>query len=319
MKFDAFISYRRKSGFEIAQLIRDRLKEKGISCFLDLEHDRAETTDEKLYTAISNSSNFILILSKKALNRCVKKDDWVRKEILEAVRLGKSIIPIEYPDFTWPKKLNRALPEQIARLEAQHRVPFSQDYFPYMIDKILSCMTDIEIKPVNPKKSSLYVETSRFILDNARDNDALISIDMAFHAGSEWMRNTDMVASLSELQKEGCTVRVIINSAEAAERVCKHMRQPMKKYVKFEQNISDWVEMAKLYPHCIQLRVLDVPLLHRLYIVRGKDGGQANVKYYSYGNYTPEKDFRLSFESPDPEYQLYADEFEYLWGIATPI
>lgn len=34
---------------------------------------------------------------------------------------------------------------------------------------------------------------------------------------------------------------------------------------------------------------------------------------YSYGNDSPNKDFRMIFEYGTPEYQLYSDEFEYLW------
>ena len=35
--YDAFISYRRENGFLMAQVIYDRLKERGIQCFFDLE------------------------------------------------------------------------------------------------------------------------------------------------------------------------------------------------------------------------------------------------------------------------------------------
>lgn len=320
MKYDAFISYRRKTSFAMARLIRDQLIERALHCFLDLKEDCAGEFDERIPNAVRSSSNFILILSKDALNGCVNEDDWMRREILAAFEGGCTIIPILCPDFTWPEELNPLLPPEVRRIETLQGVFPSPEYFDSAIDKLVSYMTGV--KPINPKtekKVSLYVESSRFILEKLGSVEDFVSVDMAFHAGSEWHRNTDMVDTLSRLYQMGCRLRVIINSPEAVEEVCRHMRQPMKKYVKFENNVSDWLDFAREYPDYIQVRVLDVPLLHRLYIVRGEHGGSANVKYYSYGNYTPEKDFRLTFDSPDPEYALYAGEFEYLWSIAKEI
>ena len=314
MEYDVFISYRRKNGFEMAQLICDRLTEKGLKCFLDLEEMRAGKFDEKIIDSINNSSNFILVLPRYALDRCVNEDDWVRKEIVAAT--GKcTIIPILYPNFSWPKKLYKDLPEEITSLERQQGVPLSREYFSAMIDKIISYMTDVEVH--TNKKENLYVESSKFIMEKVKSTENVLSVDMAFHAGSEWRRNTEMVNVLSTLYSMGIKMRVIINSPKAAEEVCGHMRQPFKKYVKFESNVEEWTELAKEYPDKIELRVLDIPLLHRLYIVRGENSGSANVKYYSYGNYKPENDFRLTFNSPDDEYTLYKEEFEYLWNIAN--
>ena len=97
--YDAFISYRRENGFLMAQVIYDRLKERGIQCFFDLEELRSGKFDEKILVAIREAHTFILILPKDALNRCVNEDDWVRREIIEAVRCDKVIIPIMYDGF----------------------------------------------------------------------------------------------------------------------------------------------------------------------------------------------------------------------------
>lgn len=114
---DAFISYRREGGYLMAQLLRSALKDKGVYCYLDLEEDRSGQFDERLLDAIRDSSNFILILTKGTLDRCVNKDDWVRREIVEAVASDKNIIPVMYPDFVWPKELNERFPKEVLILE----------------------------------------------------------------------------------------------------------------------------------------------------------------------------------------------------------
>lgn len=72
--------------------------------------------------------------------------------------------------------------------------------------------------------------------------------------------------------------------------------------------------MSQDFPKYISVKTPEVPLLHRLYIVRGKDDGAVNVKFYTYGNYIPDKDFRMVFKSGTREYKLYSDEFDYLWS-----
>ena len=92
MKYNAFISYRRENGFLMAQIIHDKLAEKGITSFLDLEELRSGKFNEKLYEAIGNSNNFILILPKGALDRCTSSEDWVRKEIIAAIEMKKTVM-----------------------------------------------------------------------------------------------------------------------------------------------------------------------------------------------------------------------------------
>ena len=98
--------------------------------------------------------------------------------------------------------------------------------------------------------------------------------------------------------------------------ITRSMTQPLKKYRSYEECLSDWYELAVSYLDIVELRVPKVPLLHRIYLIRGNMSGAVNIKYYTYGNYTPDKDFRLMFEAGSPEYELYSEEFEYLWKNA---
>lgn len=118
---DAFISYRHDGGYLMPQLLRSALKDKGIHCYLDLEEDRSGQFDERLLDAIRDSSNFILILTKGTLDRCINADNWVRHEIVEAVKSNKNIIPVMYPDFVLPKELNEQFPEEVLILEKKTR------------------------------------------------------------------------------------------------------------------------------------------------------------------------------------------------------
>lgn len=57
--------------------------------------------DQHLYENVANAKDFILIIANKTLENCSNPDDWVLKEILEAQKLKKNIVPILHDDATW--------------------------------------------------------------------------------------------------------------------------------------------------------------------------------------------------------------------------
>lgn len=104
-KYDVFISYRRHGGYETAQAVKAHLEQKGYRVFLDVETLRSGLFDEKLYQAIEQSVNFVVILNAGSLERCFQKDDWVYKEITHALKTERNIIPIMLTGFVWPKEI----------------------------------------------------------------------------------------------------------------------------------------------------------------------------------------------------------------------
>ena len=154
MKTDAFISYRREGGFLMAQLLRELLKNRGINCYLDLEEEHSGQFDVRLVEAIDSASNFLLVLTKDALDRCVDPEDWVRREIVEAANRGKNIIPVRYPDFEWPRELNNKLPEEVRFLENEQGVILRQEYLQASIEKIVNTFM-VDVKK-SEKEDSLY-------------------------------------------------------------------------------------------------------------------------------------------------------------------
>ncbi|MFH0794101.1 MAG: hypothetical protein V2A74_08730 [bacterium] len=50
-------------------------------------------------------SNFLVVLSVGALERCAQKGDWLRREIACALNLNKNILPVLLPGFKFPQEL----------------------------------------------------------------------------------------------------------------------------------------------------------------------------------------------------------------------
>lgn len=319
MKYDAFISYRRENSFLMAQIIHDKLAEKGITSFLDLEELRSGKFNEKLYEAIDNSENFILILPKDALDRCSSTEDWVRKEILEAIEKKKTIIPVLCDGFDWPRDKYSDMPEEICSLENYNAVKSTQDYLSAMIDRLISFMSGVNNKRIllgTMKESSEFVSTEEYFGNAFKNVENVESIDMAFHGGTEWFTSIEKTDLLHDLVEAGVRIRILLNFPNVSEKIAQHMRHKRKKYMSFSECIARWAEFEEEYPDDVEIRMVDIPLLHRYYSVYMKDTKQdtVNIKYYTYANSRPDKNYQPIFYRESDYFRLYRDEFEYLWN-----
>jgi TolA-binding protein len=107
--YDIFISYRRDGGFETASLVAEKLRNAGYSVFFDLESLRAGKFNEQLFRVIENCKDFVIVLPKDGLDRCVNESDWVRLEIIHAMKHGKNIIPVMLSGFQWSEAMPAGL------------------------------------------------------------------------------------------------------------------------------------------------------------------------------------------------------------------
>ena len=151
MAYDVFISYRRDGGDTMARLLYDRLTAEGFSPFLDIEQMRSGRFNHQLYERIAECRHFLLILSPGALDRCRNEDDWVRLEILEALRLKKNIVPFMLRGFEFPRAdpplarllpFHKPMPAQLLEIATFQGVAASQEYFDSTLDKLVKLLRD---------------------------------------------------------------------------------------------------------------------------------------------------------------------------------
>jgi len=145
---DVFISYRRLGGGDFCGRLFDRLIGEHYSAFYDKESLKLGKFNEQIYKRIEKSNNFIVILPKGGLDRCVNDDDWVRKEIRKAIELKKNIIPIFLKDFVFPE----ILPDDIAPLKDYQGIIYDSTISKF--DEMFSTLTSYL---VDENKKSLLV------------------------------------------------------------------------------------------------------------------------------------------------------------------
>ena len=125
-RYDIFISYRREDGSVAARSLYDRLKRDGYNVFLDVASMTRCEFDKQIKGTIEACKDFILILSKKALNETTNQEDWVREELAYAIEKGKNIIPVFLPDF---ENFPQNLPSGISAIRTINGLTYNHTYF----------------------------------------------------------------------------------------------------------------------------------------------------------------------------------------------
>lgn len=132
MSHQVFISYRNDLGSNFARLLYERLQRDGYSVFFDIESMQNGKFNCQIVEEIEGCNDFLLVLSKGALDRCTNENDWLRKEIEYAIICEKKIIPILGCGFSFPE----FLPESISQIKYYHGVHENNEYFDAVIDRI---------------------------------------------------------------------------------------------------------------------------------------------------------------------------------------
>jgi class 3 adenylate cyclase/putative methionine-R-sulfoxide reductase with GAF domain len=130
---DVFFSYRREGGSHVARSIQQALKD-GYSIFLDVDRLGVGHFDTALLRMIESAPNFVVFLTKGSLDRCHLPDDWLRKEIIHALKTQRNVVPVRMPDFEFPPP--HLLPDEMRELTLFDAVEYNHIWFNPMIEKI---------------------------------------------------------------------------------------------------------------------------------------------------------------------------------------
>jgi tetratricopeptide (TPR) repeat protein len=96
-----FISYRRDVSSFIARAIFMDLRANGYDVFMDVESIDSGAFDTVILNQIAARAHFVLILTPGSVERCVEKDDWLRREIETAIKLKRNIVPLLVNNFSF--------------------------------------------------------------------------------------------------------------------------------------------------------------------------------------------------------------------------
>lgn len=155
-----FVSYRRTdllgntSGTDVARTIKQHLEISGYKnqVFFDYSEISDDEFGNVILSEIRKCKVFILVLTHDTMQRCVNEDDWVRREILEAVKHNKKIIPIEVDDL-----FNGYPIDMISELDIIKRLQHSKVHMDSSFENDMNVIIEKRIIPIiKPNKTFNY-------------------------------------------------------------------------------------------------------------------------------------------------------------------
>ena len=163
------------------------------------------------------------------------------------------------------------------------------------------------------------VKTLEFFRDNLKITgiELPVEVNMAFYNGPKWVEPGDSFDIITSSLNNGVTWRVLINTVEVANT-----------FSEYDSNIvrEKWKELSRKYPHELLVRECDIPFLHiyhsiKLFNEETKEyEGKSHIKFFAYdknGVLIPSGD--EAYEKDSEGYQIYDNEFEYLWENSKEI
>lgn len=183
---NAFISYRRETGYAWAKLVWDALDDHGVDVFLDLESLRgAGTFDLKILNQIAGRPYFVLILTQGSLERCPNEGDWLWREIEHAVETDRVVVPMVVAPFSFDEA-DEFLPARAAGvLRGSNGLQVVPDYFDAAIERLI----DDRLVPTEISVDELSDDDHAFAGEAlARANeldDSTVALRRAIFAGAD--------------------------------------------------------------------------------------------------------------------------------------
>jgi hypothetical protein len=133
-EYDVFISYRRRGGAELAQLVCKSLEKRGYHPFMDVRELQAGPFAESLVKMIEQVPDVVVLLTPGCLERCQQADDCFRQEVAHALRTRRNVIPFKTEDFQFPSPAS--LPDDISELLTLHCPTYYHEYADAALDNL---------------------------------------------------------------------------------------------------------------------------------------------------------------------------------------
>ena len=109
MTHPVFISYRRETGHQLANLVASELQRRGYTTYMDVLRPEVGRFWEHIQSAIRASRALVLICTNESFATETTGNDWVAREVEEALACKRPIIPFFATNFVQPMRLPDAM------------------------------------------------------------------------------------------------------------------------------------------------------------------------------------------------------------------
>jgi tetratricopeptide (TPR) repeat protein len=150
-----FLSYRR-TNVPWALNIFQNLTQYGYDVFFDFTGIASGDFEGVILENIRSRAHFLVLLTPSALERCGDPEDWLRREIEEALDTGRNIVPLMFEGFDFgTPTISKQLVGKLAQLKKYNALNIPADYFLEAMGRLRDRFLNVALEAVpRPRPAS---------------------------------------------------------------------------------------------------------------------------------------------------------------------
>ena len=220
MSYDIFLSYRRKNadGHSNVGTVRTFMyvfERHGYEVFFDFKDCTDEYFSDTILPAIRTCQYFVLVLTRGCLERCKDKGDWLRREIEEAIKYRRKIIPIT-PDGefeVWPMDI----PDSMNALSANDGLQITTIHTDSIFEDNMAQLIRNRMNPPQRRKADVKenypklkvksnLDCVMYVDEEERANISANKLEMIPLKAGEYMLKFESVENVADYLEEEYTM-----------------------------------------------------------------------------------------------------------------
>ncbi len=245
-----FISYRRSTSKDLAGRIFDHLHLHNYDVFLDVNSIDSGMFDTVILNQIAARAHFLVLLSPGALKRCINPDDWLRREIEEALHRKRNIVPLIDEGFDFEME-TAYLPEawrEVFKRYNSLRLP--HDYFDAGMEKLRSRFLkqpvyDIVLTPTPPAERAEVERRIRDMVNKLLSTKEELSTEQYARRGLVREAKRDYDAAIADYTE-------VIGRKPTIAEAYYNRGNVLKNKGDYDAAIADYTEAIRLKPKLIE-------------------------------------------------------------------
>lgn len=149
----------------------------------------------------------------------------------------------------------------------------------------------------------------------------IVQLDMGFHSGESWLSDGERVNMMLDLLKQGVSIRILLDDAEAAAPLSEHINSKDRFSIPLSLNYRNWLSFQERHAGAVSVRITPVPQLRNYtrFVFAEPEQGSMRIVFYTYGNFFFGQYYSVFPPCGSAPYELFRIEFEHLWEHSRPI
>jgi|SRR5579859_5300852 len=202
-----FISYRRAVSGLLTLAIWQDLDKHGIDIFYDITSIPAGKFAETILNQIAARAYFMPVLTPGTLDRCPEPGDWLLRELQQAIKCQRMIVPLYTPDFN-AADIDNYLPSDAAgELSSYQRVelPINKpEWFGYAMQDVRERLLrpiDRPLATVSPTEAVEVAQRKGSLAAKAPVTETQLSAEQYFARGRERHKVGDLDGAIADYDR----------------------------------------------------------------------------------------------------------------------